>query len=450
MISSTPSIEDFNPLPQQLDIIRYVRLGDYSHGTKEILLSGSVGSAKSLTLAHLVVTHCLMFRGAKAGIGRLALPQLKATLCQRIREHLYGLQVDYSYNQSSGSFKIHDSIIKAVSWSDANFTKLGSMEFSCFAIEELTESKTSDAYDTILERVNRVPHIKEPFLVSATNPDSPAHWAYKKLIESPDVKVFYSNTYDNPYLPRAYIEKLKSRLDPKMAQRKIYGQWIEINQEVIYYAYDREHNFVDKSYKIDRRYPIRLSYDFNIGEGKPLSAIFGQYLADKDEWHWFDQVIVEGQRTRDSLEEAASRGLLDHGLEIRVHGDVSGSSRDTRGTQSDYEIIEKFLANYQTKRGERLRFRIDLPRSNPRIRERHNLVNAYFLNDLGKRRCFVYKDCPTLDEGFRLTKLKAGASYLEQDSDRFQHCTTAAGYAMMYVDQMKGYESSSSGTIGGF
>jgi hypothetical protein len=430
---STPPIHEFVPLQSQLEIIKQVRKIDHKKGTHEFLLSGSVGSSKSLTLAHVLTTHAIMYPGAKVGLGRLALPQLKATLCMKIREHLEGTGVDYKYHYSTGDFQFSNgSMMKAVSWADANLAKLGSMEFSCFGIEELTETKEPGPYDVILQRTNRVPHVKEPFVISATNPDSPSHWAYEKLIMSknPLVKVFYSNTFDNPYLPKSYIEQLKSRLDEKMAQRMIYGRWIEIATEVVYYSYSNE-NFRPTDYEIDLRYPIRIHYDFNIGDGKPLSVVFSQYIKEKDEWHFFDEIIVDGQRTLDSLDEAASRGLLDHDQLYLIHGDATGSSRDTRSKLSDYEQIDKFLSNYQVK-GRKMRFRLDVPRSNPPIRQRHNIVNAYCKDANGRHKLFVYKNAKTLDKGMRLTRLKSGGQYLENDQDWWQHCTTALGYGVVF------------------
>lgn len=433
-ISSTPNIENFKPLPQQLQIIRDIRQNfDYSLGTHEVLLSGSVGSAKSLTLAHLVTTHAIMYPGARVGIGRLALPQLKATLCQKIREHLYECGMPYKYHETTGNFEIGQSEIRAISWADNNMAKLGSMEFSAFAIEELTETKDSRAYDTILQRVNRLPHVKEPWVVSSTNPDSPAHFAYKKIImsDSPKVHVYYSNTYDNPYLDRSYIETLKERLDERMIQRMIFGKWIDLHTEVVYYAYSRESNYIDKDYVIDKRYPIRMMYDFNIATGKPLSLVFGQYISENDTWHFYNQVIVDGQRTLDSLEEANARGLIDINMFHIIHGDAAGRSRDTRSIRSDYDIIENYLSNLNVN-GRKLQFRIDVPRANPPVRERHNIVNGYCKNSKGNVKLFVYKSAATVDEGLRLTKLKSSGNYLEDDSDRFQHCTTAIGYGILW------------------
>jgi hypothetical protein len=78
-----------------------------------------------------------------------------------------------------------------------------------------------------------------------------------------------------------------------------------------------------------------------------------------------------------------------------------------------------------------LNFQYLVPPANPAIRLRHNKLNAYCLNALGERRLFLYKGCDTLDEGLRLTKLKAGGQFVEDDSKPYQHCTTALGYAVV-------------------
>ena len=90
--------------------------------------------------------------------------------------------------------------------------------------------------------------------------------------------------------------------------------------------------------------------------------------------------------------------------------------------KTDYDIINKALvkAGYSVD--------MQVPRSNPPIRSRQNKVNAQCKNDLGQVRLFIYKDAETVDEGLRLTKLKKGSTYQEDDSDRFQHVVTALGY----------------------
>ena len=441
--SSTPSFSEFNPdiIPYQRKVIRLIKKEyDYSHGTLEILLSGSVGSAKSILAAHVGVLHCLEHKNARLLLGRKAMPDLKDTIFAKILEHLEGTLEEkkhYWVNHQRASIKfINGSEIISRSWADRKYKKMRSIELSAAIIEELTENDERDkqAYDEIKMRVARLPHLShvESFILSCTNPDAPSSWQWEYFIKDegkqPNRRVFYSVTTDNPFLPASYIRQLREDLDPKLAQRMIYGKWIELTTEVIYHQYDSSLNYRDIDYEIDRRYPVLLSWDFNIGQGKPLSAVLGQYIDDS--FHWFAEVVVEGLRTEDALEELESRGLLDLGVKYEVYGDATGKRRDTRSKRSDWDIIRRYLANYKSPKTSRLAFEIMVGISNPRIRDRHNIVNAYCHNAEGRRRFYVYKGCPVAHKGMRLTKLKSGAHLIEDDTPDYQHITTAIGYAV--------------------
>jgi PBSX family phage terminase large subunit len=457
---STPGLTEFNPLiiPFQGDVIHDIDLEfDYSKGTQDVLLSGSVGSAKSLLAAHLAVRHCIMYDKARLLIARRTLPDLKETLFALIVEHLQEYNEDtesgpmlvegkdYWVRENVGQIRFRNgSQIMSRSWADKKYKKLRSLALSAAIIEELTENDEQDsqAFFELRQRIGRLPHIKEKWLLCCTNPDSPRHWAYKYFFQSedPNRHVYMSRTEDNPFLAPEYIEGLKRTLDPKQARRMLYGEWIEIETERIYYAYDDTKNFIKKPYKIDLRFPIALCFDFNIGVGKPMSAAVGQYI--NDEFHFFDEVIVEGARTYDILEEMAARGIFEHNTVFKVYGDATGVARSTTSIHSNYDQIKMFLSNYDLQDGRKLRFEMHVPRSNPPIRERHNIVNGYCMNVQGKARMFVYSTCPVLDEGMRLTALKKGANYVEDDSPAYQHVTTSVGYFIVYESRKTNYAAS--------
>lgn len=252
---------------------------------------------------------------------------------------------------------------------------------------------------------------------------------------NPTRHVYFSRTEDNPFLPPWYIEQLKQDLDPKLARRMLYGEWVEITTDVIYHAYSERNNFRAESYEVDPLYPVAVCWDFNIGEGKPLSTCFSQVKAVNGQptFHFFAEVVVEGASTEDACQEMADRGLLDHDTEYQIFGDATGGARSTKSKLSDYDIIRKFFANYRTGDGRPMQFRMEVPSSNPPVRTRHNLVNAYCKNESGRHRLFVYKDCPTLNKGFKLAALKEGGRYIEDDSKDYQHVTTAAGYHVVRV-----------------
>jgi hypothetical protein len=425
-----PTITEFDPrkIKWQLECTRFIRKEyDYSLGSLEVLLSGSVGSAKSLEMAHLVATHCLMYPNAEVLLGRLAMPHLKQTILQMIIDHL-GDDVPYSVNMTTGIITFpNKSKIVPVSWQDKKFKKVRSYQPSMIAIEELTESDTNEAYRELRMRLGRRPDIPESIMIMATNPDSPSHWVHEEIIQRQNQsrRVFYSVTEQNPFLPKTYVETLKETLSDKEVRRMIYGEWVDLVTEVIYYNYKKDINYVNEEYVYNPRYPIDLCFDFNIGIGKPLSAGLGQYIGGH--FHCSKDYVIHGARTQDVLEEMADNGEFDHINRIRVFGDAAGKHSDTRANRSDYDIIYKFLENFSGKRG-RLYIEKCVPRGNPRIRDRHNLANAMFQNANGKVNVTVYKGADVTDKGFRLAKLKKNGNYIEDDTDEHQHITTARTY----------------------
>jgi len=448
------ALQHFCPdaIPQQRACLRLVRRDfDYTTGNLEILLSGAVGSAKSKLLAHLAVTHCLENPKARCGIGRRSMPDLRDTLWQEILDHIeeyfdddgnrHGLRrgVDYWVNETRGTIRFaNKSMIRCLSWADRKYKKFRSKPYSMVIIDEGTENDEQDkeAFIELGKRLRRVPGVKENVMIVATNPDSPKHWLYSYFIEPNSGgkqhetrRVFYSRTEDNIFLDPIYIRGLYKSMDARRARRDLGGEWLDISADGVYYAYASAFNFRNRPYEIDKRHPVYISWDFNIGKNKPLSVIVGQFI--DDEYHWFNQVIVEGMRTGQSCDELAEKGILDLDVpHFIVCGDASGMHKDTRNNQSDWDIVKKFFANYKTKAGKAIQFKFWVPVSNPPIRNRHNLVNAYCCNSLGERRLFVYKDAFTIDQGLRLTELKKGAVLCENDSFAYQHCTTALGYAL--------------------
>ena len=428
MSYSTPTISQFNPndVPYQLKVIKDIRKNfNYDNGrVHEIMLSGSAGSAKSILCAHLVVTHCLMNPGAHALIGRRSMPSLKDTILKKIVDHI-GNDVDYAHDKTRGIITFaNGSQITPYSWADGHYSKVRSLELSCAMIEELTENDDMDFYREIRLRVGRLPHIKESFMISATNPAGKSSPFYKHFIDpgGKNRHVYYSVTTDNKFLGEEYINGLLSSLDEKTAQRMVYGQWFDFETDVVYHAYDREFNFKNEPYKVKPALPIYLCFDFNIGLGKPLSVALLQY--DQGICHVFNEVVVDGQDTNDAMNELFNRGLLSLNNQYIVNGDASGRSKDTRSKRTDYEIIENFLIE------KKVAYKMDVPRSNPLVRDRHNQANGLICNSKGERRLFVYKDAPTADQGFTSTKLKKGSQYLEDDSDRWQHISTAITYSL--------------------
>ncbi len=461
--SSTPSFSEFDPyaIAWQGELIDDVEHADYSIGAHEFLMSGSVGSGKSLPGAHLMLKHLISYPRARGILARRAMPDLRDTIFAKVCEHLEGSVkldgtlwkegVDYgiAWNNCSLWLKNKSELISR-SWADRRYKKVGSIEASCALVEELTENDAEDeaAFKYLRMRVGRLPHVPQSFIAYMTNPDAPSHFAYnyfeigKRQGKSraavakmqaagqlnPTRHVYFSRTEDNPFLPPWYVENLKTNMDPKLARQMLFGEWIDIRSKTIYHAYSEASNYRASKWRVDPTRPIYVSWDFNIGDGKPLSLCLSQYVGGSH--HFFAEVVIESASTEEACEELGQRGLLNELTRYVVHGDATGAARSTQSKRSNYEIIREFLANFRTPDGRRLDFEMDVPKSNPPVRTRHNTVNAYCKNQAGERRLFVYSGCDTLNEGLKKTKLKKGGNYVEDDGpgSPYQHITTAAGY----------------------
>jgi hypothetical protein len=430
---TTPTLQDFNPqlIPWQFDAINEIDNFDYSLGLCEMLFTGSVGSAKSINGAHILARHLIENEGARAIVLRRALKDLKRTFWPLFLNHLSDTpELIKSYNKSEMKITlVNGSECIGDSYDDMNLEKFRSLELSMAVIEEGTESE-KELYDAVKMRIGRIPNIKRNVLLVMTNPDSPSHYLYNYFIEkqSPNKKVMYSLTEQNPFLPKWYIENLKRDLDPKMAMRMLEGKWVEISEEVIYYNFSMERNYIDKDYVFDHRYNIDLMHDFNIGAGKPMSMAVGQHI--NGVFHVAITILIEGANTSNIMDELCDMGVLEIPcIGFRVYGDASGKHKDTRNFRSDYDIIKQCLASYKKKDGSKLAFSIEVPQANPPIRERHNTVNALFYNSLKQVSFKIYKKAFDATKGFRLTKYKKGARLVEDDQTvKEQHVTTAIGY----------------------
>lgn len=444
-----PRLNTFNPdlIPYQRSVIDLVRSDfDYNQGVLEVLLSGSIGSAKSTLLSHLSITHCLFNEGATCLLGRSTLKDLKRTIWKMTLNHMYGLEYIYKLNKASMTiyFPGSNSYIIGDSWHDGDYTKFRSLELSMFGCEELTENADLDFYSEIKDRVGRAPGVKENLIVAATNPDEPSHPAYKYFIEneSETRRVFYSLTKENPFLPKWYYEQLLKDMDPKRAQRMLMGQWVSLYYSSIYYCYDSQIHFTKEAYAIDKNVPIHICFDFNIGKGKPFSVVCYQRI--NAFYHVFKEFIIDGVSTHQMMDAICNSGILDMCPYVIVKGDASGDSLSTKSLVSDYDIIKKRLLDH--KQG--MKVVMLVPRANPPIKMRHNLVNAVLKNSLGETRLKIY-GCKTVDEGLRLTAFKKGDVFVEDDSKHYQHCTTSLGYGIYYDEVAEGRHLATQGSNNG-
>ena len=449
--NSRPYLEhmDVRAIDWQYRLVEFINNYDYKNlPVPEILLCGSYYSAKTIIATHIGLKQLVNFPGARICLGRRALPDIKSTIFQEFKDHLsyedcfLEEDVDYKWNDTTASLyfkrKRGDSELISKSWADKKYEKMRGLKITAAIIEELTENsdEEKEAYLKLVARVNRQDGFKTSngvpnFVIALTNPDEPTHWVYDRWFVNPPKNrvVFNSVVSDNPFADPNYVDSLAGSLDPLAFRRYVHNEWISLTKEIVYYSYSRKRNFKEESYAPRKGQPIWLSWDFNIGKGKPLSACAAQYDETEDTFHFFNETVTEGTRTRQSCEELEAKGVINKDFHYIITGDCNGNNNDTRQTMSDFDIIEKFLEDGGYS------YEMRNPSSNPRVRERHNDVNAYCFNAKEEVRLYVYKDAEMVDKGLRMTSLVKNGRYVEDDSKEWQHVSTAVGYLICEAKQ---------------
>lgn len=430
--------------------------------TQFVVLSGAMGSGKSMAVQYIVARLLMENPDLKIGIGRMSVDMAKTTFFRELKIMLPSEVVDQDSAESMTL--INRSLVKCLGWGDKNVRKLRADNFHCFVLEEVTEDAVregsfnlnKDALDEIIGRVRNPNGPNIIFLV--TNPDDPEHWLHKEYIAKAGyvdgertktigrddrIHLFYSVTTDNPYLKDSYRSDLETKLTPNQAKRYVFGKWVSISGEGIYNEYnDEQHYHADKVYEPNYAHPVYLSFDFNTAKGKPMSACIGQFI--NDHAHGYDECVIENSNTRGILQELKERGFfknfeLDKRAKLIIVGDAAGWSSQANSDFTDYGVIEQFLNTLETP----INFKIEAVAKNPEKKERHSLVNLYLKNFKGDIRTSIYAPAhdptkiSTLARGLKSTRLKKGSKYDEEETP-VQHITTAWGYFLWYCVNNQG------------
>ena len=122
-----------------------------------------------------------------------------------------------------------------------------------------------------------------------------------------------------------------------------------------------------------------------------------------------------------------------HAAGIVVYGDASGNSAQTTGN-SDYEIIREF---FRVNGKVPIEFRV--PKANPQVRERVNLMNAKLKSASGEIWLLVDRRCKELIKDFEQVSYKEDSNLVDKEKDRNRtHLSDAVGYLIWQECRVRG------------
>lgn len=155
----------------------------------------------------------------------------------------------------------------------------------------------------------------------------------------------------------------------------------------------------------------------------PLSSAVG--VRRGEDLLLLDEIVLTSAISKQSAIEFVER-FANHGNKrVEIYGDPAGRAGEKHGHASDYTDIENVL------RAHGWQFTRRVKKAAPSIKDRQNAVRARILNADGKRRLFVNSNkAKYCHKGLSTVQLQKGSSFQEDQTNEYQHITTAIGYCV--------------------
>ncbi len=368
------------------------------------LFSAGIGSGKSFIGSHWAKDQLAIEPKAKGFIGANTYSQLQNATLATFFGILNEFNIPYTYNQNKNIIRAAGRTIYA--YSLENYDAIRGIEIGWFWLDETRDTRR-EAFHVVLGRMrDKNARRRRGRLTSSP---SGFNWLYDDFA-GPNKKngygLVHGTTMDNFFLPAGYAEGLKESYDEKAFAQEVLGEFVNITQGAIYYAFNRTNNVIPQ----DRHpgFPVRIGMDFNIN---PMAAIAFQDYDSKI--HVLKEYFVMSSNT----DELGRMIIGDWGMGTEVIPDSTGRALKTssRGL-SDHAILRD------------LGLRV-LSTKNPARVDRYNCVN----NLLEKGRCEIDPSCVKLIRDLERTSYKEGTNEPDTTQDStLTHISDAFGYGCWF------------------
>lgn len=237
---------------------------------------------------------------------------------------------------------------------------------------------------------------------------------YAESANDPDWKVYHWKSSE--ILPADTIAAAKRQMSPKQ-YRQEYEAGFEGASGRIYEDYDKA-NHTDV--RIEPHEQLLWAHDQNF---TPLSSSVG--VRRGNALYLLDEIVLTSAVSRQSAMEFVEKFKAHQNKHVLIFGDPAGKAGEKHGHPSDYNDIEGVLKAHGWRYTRKIR-----PAA-PAIKDRQNAVRAKVCTADGQRSLFVNPvTAKWCDKGLATVQLKEGSTFQEDQSNKYQHITTAIGYCV--------------------
>ena len=237
---------------------------------------------------------------------------------------------------------------------------------------------------------------------------------YAETANDPDWGLYHWES--EAILPPDVIEAAKRTMSDTQ-YRQEYKASFETASGRIYDQYGKE-NTTDAT--IEPHEEIWWMHDQNY---TPLSSAIGVKRADS--LYLLDEIVLMSAVSKQSAIEFVEKYADHKNKRVVLFGDPAGRAGEKHGHASDYTDIK----DVQKTHGWTVRDKV--PRKHPAIKDRQNALRAKVCNAAEERTLFINpKTAPWCHEGMATVQLQKGSTFQEDQTNKYQHITTAIGYCI--------------------
>jgi hypothetical protein len=219
-------------------------------------------------------------------------------------------------------------------------------------------------------------------------------------------------------LPKDVIESAKRQMSEKQFKQEFEASFETVSGR-IYEDYSSD-NHTQRT--IQPHEQLLWMHDQNY---TPLSSAIG--VREKNAVYLCDEIVLESATSKQSALEFVERYKNHVNKHVLIYGDPAGRAGEKHGHASDYTDIEKVLRDNGWKYTRRVKVK------HPPIKDRQNAVRAKVKTADGSISLFVNpKTAKWCDKGLSTVQLQKGSTFQEDQTNQYQHITTAIGYMIAY------------------
>jgi hypothetical protein len=326
-------------------------------------------------------------------------------------------KIPYDHNKAENALVMGDTGSRILFRPVDDFERLRGTNLAWFGLDELTYTQ-EEAWLRLEGRL-RDPKARRLCGFAAWTPKG-YDWVYRKFVLKPSKSytTIYAKPSENRHLlgrdPEFYT-RLQDSYDEKFYAQEVLGSYLSLDGSRVYRSFEQNEHVTELT--ADPRYPILWALDFNVD---PMSSVIAQIHEGRI--RVLDEIVIRHATTRQACEAFLAR-YPKHQAGVFIYGDASGYAQQTSG-MSDYDMVkDHFKANSAVTAEYRV------PRSNPSVRERINLMNTKLRSARGDIALLVDKKCTELIQDFEQVCYKGDTGQIDKDRDRLRtHASDALGY----------------------